>query len=283
MKKIIQYLSLVKFSHTLFAMPFALIGLTMAYKNGATINVLLFVEILICMVTARNAAMGFNRYLDRNIDAKNPRTITREIPSNKISPINAFVFVIANCIIFIAVAYLINFKCFILSPVALFILLFYSYTKRFTALCHLVLGLGLSIAPTGAYIALADEFSVEPMLLSMAVLLWVGGFDIIYSLQDKEFDQKENLNSIPVLLGLKNALRVSIGMHFLSSICIILIGILFKYTYLYFCGCVIFSGLLIYQHSIVKYNDLSRVNAAFFISNGVASLLFAIFAILGFL
>lgn len=155
------------------------------------------------MVFARNAAMAFNRYLDRDIDAKNPRTVMRDIPSGKISARATLIFVIVNCVLFIATTYLINPLCFYLSPIAIFVVLFYSYTKRFTALCHLVLGLGLGLAPIGAYIAVTGQFNIVPVLYSLAVLFWVSGFDIIYALQDEDFDRSEKLHSIPSALGRK--------------------------------------------------------------------------------
>ena len=199
-----NYLSLVKFSHTIFAMPFALIGFflgmmqtsfTLKNNHHYTITLTLgdllikFLLVIICMITARSAAMGFNRYLDRSFDAKNPRTAIREIPRGIISPQSALRFVILNCILFITATYFINKICFLLSPVALFVVLFYSYTKRFTPLCHLVLGLRFNLAPIGAYLAVTGRFDVLPLLFSFAVIFWVSGFDIIYALQDVEFDQ----------------------------------------------------------------------------------------------
>ncbi len=165
------------------------------------------------MITARSAAMAFNRYLDRNFDAKNPRTAIREIPKGIISPNSALRFVILNCLLFITATFFINRICFYLSPVALFVILFYSYTKRFTSLCHVVLGIGLSLAPIGAYLAVTGKFDLLPLLFSFAVIFWVSGFDIIYALQDIDFDQSQNLYSIPAALGKIKALRVSELLH----------------------------------------------------------------------
>jgi 4-hydroxybenzoate polyprenyltransferase len=238
-----------------------------------------FVLVLVCMVTARSAAMAFNRYLDRSFDAKNPRTAIREIPQGIISPNSALRFVILNCIIFTIATYTINPICFFLSPVALFVILFYSYTKRFTALCHLVLGLGLSLAPIGAYLAVTGQFSLLPILFSFTVLFWVSGFDIIYAMQDIDFDQSNELYSIPSVLGADNALRVSELLHLLSAITVIIAGVYGRFHLVYWIGIIVFIGMLIYQHSIVKPKDLSKVNIAFMTANGIASVVFGLLVI----
>ncbi|MEY3240550.1 MAG: hypothetical protein RIR11_1988, partial [Bacteroidota bacterium] len=191
-----NYLSLVKFSHTIFAMPFALTGFFLAvleHKSG--LNWILLGLVVLCMVFARSAAMAFNRWLDRDIDAGNPRTAVREIPAGVISPNAALAFVVANCALFVATTFFINPICFYLSPVALLVILGYSYTKRFTWLCHFVLGLGLALAPVGAYLAVTGYFSWPPVLLGCTVLTWVAGFDIIYALQDESFDRSKQLHS----------------------------------------------------------------------------------------
>jgi 4-hydroxybenzoate polyprenyltransferase len=290
-----NYLSLVKFSHTIFAMPFALIGFVVALTQTNIFNqqpVLptlislsknqLFVKfflVIVCMVTARSAAMAFNRYLDRSFDAKNPRTAIREIPNGIISANSALRFVIINCLVFITTTFFINSICFYLSPVALFVILFYSYTKRFTALCHLVLGIGLSLAPIGAYLAVTGAFAWLPVLFSLAVVFWVSGFDIIFALQDVDFDQSQKLYSIPAMLGIKKALRVSELFHIISAVCVIAAGIYGAFGSLYWMGVAVFAGMLYYQHSIVKPNDLSKVNIAFMTANGIASVVFALFVI----
>jgi 4-hydroxybenzoate polyprenyltransferase len=292
-----NYLSLVKFSHTIFALPFALIGfflgvysLPMSAIPGwhtkifppHSINQLLvlFALVVVCMVTARSAAMAFNRYLDRHFDAKNPRTAIREIPAGIISKESALRFVIVNCIVFITATFFINKLCFFLSPVALFVILFYSYTKRFTALCHLVLGVGLSLAPIGAYLAVTGEFAWLPVLFSFTVLFWVSGFDIIYALQDEEFDKSQQLHSIPAALGKIKALKVSKLLHGLAAIAVIAAGIQGNFGWWYWAGIAVFIGMLIYQHSIVKPTDLSKVNIAFMTANGIASVVFAVFVLL---
>ena len=233
-----------------------------------------------CMVFARNAAMAFNRYLDRDIDALNPRTAIRDIPSGKISAKSALNFTILNSSLFIATTWFINPLCFYLSPIALLIILGYSYTKRFTALCHLVLGLGLALAPLGAYLTITGEFSILPIFYSLAVLFWVSGFDIIYALQDEDFDREHHLKSIPTLLGTKGALRLSEVFHLLSAIFVILPMFYFPLGWLYITGVVFYIGLLIYQHTLVSPKDLSKVDRTFMTTNGFASVIFAVFFLL---
>ncbi len=275
-----KYLLLVKFSHTIFAMPFAFIGFFLAIdSNNTDLKWNLLLLIILCMVFARNAAMAFNRYTDKEIDIKNPRTAIREIPAGIIKPKSALQFTIINSLLFILTTWFINPLTFYLSPLALFIILGYSFTKKFTSLCHFVLGLGLSLAPIGAYISVTGKFDLIPLMFSMVVLFWVSGFDIIYALQDEEFDKQENLKSIPVILGKRKALNLSIILHSISSVFVILPGILGDFGILYWPGAFIFISLLIYQHSLVKPNDLSKVNIAFFTTNGIASILFAIFTI----
>ena len=295
-----KYLSLIKFSHTIFAMPFALIGFFLAVRAiSVQINLndtigwgnkyahlfrqnylLKFFLVVLCMVFARSAAMAFNRYLDRHFDAKNPRTAVREIPTGVITAQNALMFTLISCILFIVSTWFINTLCFYLSPVALFIVLFYSYTKRFTALCHLVLGVGLSLAPIGAYLAVTGEFAMLPILFSFTVLFWVSGFDIIYALQDEEFDRSQNLHSIPAAVGKKSALLISRTLHFFSALCVISAGLYGDFGILYWIGVAIFVGMLLFQQSIVKPNDLRRVNLAFMTANGIASVVFSIFVLL---
>ena len=278
-----DYLSLIKFSHTVFALPFALIGFFLASSQfGFDWGNLVLV--LMCMVFARSAAMAFNRYIDRDIDLKNPRTAeVREIPKGVISPKAALLFVIFTSVNFIITTYFINTLCFYLSPIALIVVLGYSYTKRFTSLCHLVLGLGLALAPLGAYLAVSGEFALTPILFSIAVLFWVSGFDIIYALQDDTFDKENKLNSIPVFLGRKKALNLSKFFHLITFLSLAYAGVLLEINLPYWIGFTLFSALLIYQHTIISEKDLSRVNLAFFTTNGIASVVFGVFVILDFL
>lgn len=294
--KVKNYFSLIKFSHTIFAMPFALIGFFLAVFETTSVIpgshkvifpplfdwralAILFILIILCMVFARSAAMAFNRWLDKNYDAKNPRTAIREIPAGIISERNAMMFVVINCMAFVICTYFINTICFALSPVALFVILFYSYTKRFTALSHLVLGLGLSLAPIGAYLAVTGKFNWLPLLFSFAVLFWVSGFDIIYALQDEEFDKENNLYSIPAAVGKVSALKISELLHVFSAVCVIAAGYYAHFGWIYWVGVGFFISLLIYQHTLVKPNNLSKVNLAFFTTNGIASVIFCIFVI----
>jgi len=290
-----NYLSLIKFSHTIFALPFALIGFFLGLSKQniesqllnqtqepffSSHNMLLFLFVLGCMVTARSAAMAFNRYLDRQIDALNPRTAIREIPKGIIKPNQALFFTIICSILFVVFAALINKICFYLSPIALLVVLGYSYTKRFTPFCHLVLGIGLSLAPIGAFLAVTGVFNLLPLFFSFTVIFWVSGFDIIYALQDEDFDQSNKLYSIPSWLGKAKALRVSELLHLIAGIFVLMAGIYGNFSFIYWIGASIFSGMLIYQHSIVKPNDLSKVNIAFMTANGIASIVFASFVIL---
>lgn len=279
MSTVKHYLSLVKFSHTIFALPFALIGFMLSIHEGYSFSWKLFLLVLACMATARNAAMAFNRYIDRKFDALNPRTAIREIPAGIINPGNALFFIILNSALFVTATFFINTLCFYLSPVALFVILFYSYTKRFTPLCHLVLGVGLALAPIGAYLAVTGHFAWLPLLFSFTVFCWVSGFDIIYALQDETFDREHKLNSIPVMLGTKGALRFSEVLHGFSVAFVSVAGFYGHFNFLYWLGVAFFIGLIVYQHSIVKPNDLSRVNLAFGTTNGIASVVFAAFTI----
>jgi 4-hydroxybenzoate polyprenyltransferase len=286
MGKVKNYLSLIKFSHTIFAMPFAMIGFSLGLIQARSIdhrinlawfNLLLLV--LLCMIFARSAAMAFNRWLDRHFDARNPRTAIREIPAGIISANSALGFTMVSAFLFMLTTFFINRLCFYLSPVALLVILGYSYTKRFTPLCHLVLGVGLSLAPIGAYLAVTGKFAVLPILFSLAVIFWVSGFDIIYALQDEEFDKSQNLYSMPSWVGKSRALNISVLLHILSALCVVVAGLFGSFGWWYWIGVAVFMGMLFYQHSIVKPQDLSRVNLAFMTANGIASVVFSVFVI----
>jgi len=279
-----KYLSLVKFSHTIFAMPFAFIGFFLAYSvTPSNVSWKLFALVILCMVFARNAAMSFNRVVDRFIDQKNPRTSEREIPKGIISAKSAILFTVLNAILFIVTTWFINRLVFFLSPVALSVILLYSFTKRWTVLCHLILGLGLSLAPIGAYLSVTGRFDLVPILYSLIVLFWVGGFDIIYSLQDEEFDKTESLKSIPAAIGPKNALWVATIFHVITALTVLFVGLKLDAGSWYWSGAIIFIALLVYQHSLVSPKNIERVNLAFATTNGIASIIFAIFNIINFL
>lgn len=284
-----NFFSLIKFSHTIFAMPFAMVGFFVGTTvAGGAFNWQKLLLVVLCMVFARSAAMAFNRWLDRDIDAVNPRTKIREIPAGIISPKSALIFVVINCLLFISATWFLNPLCFWLSPIALTVVLGYSYTKRFTWLCHVVLGLGLSLAPIGAYIAVTGAFAWIPVLYSAAVLLWVAGFDVIYALQDEDFDRENRLYSMPSFFGKKQALRISEWMHLGTAILMItaarhLVSAAPQTGWLLWIGTGGFLLLLVYQHLLVKPNDLSRVNLAFFTTNGIASLFFGTMTVLDLL
>lgn len=274
-------MSLVLFAHSIFALPFAIIGFFLAvHTTDYQFNWKLFLLMLVCMVTARNAAMAFNRYLDRDIDALNPRTANRDIPAGKISANQALWFTILNCIAFMVACYFLNFLCFALSPIALFVILFYSYVKRISALCHIVLGIGLGLAPVGAYLAVTGAFNIVPIFFGLAVVTWVSGFDIIYALQDEEFDRKNRLNSIPVFFGIKKAILLSKSLHLLSFIFILLPVLYIPAGLFYYIGVVFYGLLLIYQHRLVSPTDFNKIDRGFMTTNGIASVVFAVFYLL---
>jgi 4-hydroxybenzoate polyprenyltransferase len=271
-----HWLSLIRFSHTVFALPFAFIGFFLGIAQGGTFSVSKLIWVVLCMVSARTAAMAFNRYADYRFDALNERTKNREIPRGIISPSSALWLTVLSSLFFILFSFQINFLCFVLSPVALLVILGYSYTKRFTPLCHLILGLGLSLAPVGAYLAVREEFALLPVLFGLLVLFWVSGFDIIYALPDADFDRSQGLLSIPSWLGVKKALQVSNGLHMLAFLLIIVISFMQNWGIPFYAGAFIFSAFMYYQHRLVKPNDFSRINLAFGTLNGWASVIFGL-------
>lgn len=269
-------------------MPFAMLGFFLAtLKSSEGFSWRLLILVVFCMVFARSAAMAFNRYLDREFDRRNPRTAVREIPAGIISPRSALIFTLLNCGLFVLTTWFINLNCFLLSIVALVVILGYSFTKRFTPLCHFVLGLGLALAPIGGYLAVGGGFDRVPLLYFSAVFLWVSGFDIIYALQDEDIDKELRLKSIPAVLGKNNALQVSNILHLLCAGFIFLAAWQVSIEYeqagwLNWLAAAIFCALLFYQHTLVKPNDLRRVDLAFFTTNGIASLVFCTLMILDF-
>ncbi len=280
MNMIAKYASLVKFSHTVFAMPFALVGFVYGIVNytgprGGEWWIRVLVLVVLCMVFARNAAMAFNRWADRRIDAENPRTAGREIPAGKISPRAALWFVVVNCVLFVATAAFINRLALILSPVALLVLLGYSYTKRFTAWSHIVLGMALAIAPVGAYIAVTGTVAIAPVILATLVLTWVAGFDIVYARADAEFDRTHGLHSVPVRFPGWRALAISVALHLVTVYAVAMFGFFTSRGTLYWVGAGVFVALLVVQHLFKKI--------PFDLVNGGASLTFATFTILDLL
>jgi 4-hydroxybenzoate polyprenyltransferase len=275
-EKIRSYASLVRFSHTVFALPFAFASLVLAWPNHPiTLRTVLW--ILVAMVGARTAAMGFNRLADRKFDALNPRTRGWELPKGTVKTWEAGLLTIVASIIFVFGAYQLNWTCFVLSPVALAVIFFYSLTKRFTWASHLFLGVALSLAPIGAWLAVAGwpidlRELVIPLCLGLAVVFWLAGFDIIYSLQDREFDRSHGLHSIPVRFGIARALRLSTFFHVCTIVFLILVGIAANLGALYWVGCLAVSLILMWEHRIVRPDDLSRINRAFFDFNAYVSI-----------
>jgi 4-hydroxybenzoate polyprenyltransferase len=273
---LVRYVNLVKLPHTAFALPFALVGVTLAsYVAPVTARKVLWV--VIAFTAARFAAMAFNRIVDRDVDALNPRTKSREIPSGALSVTGAATAVIAACLLFIAAAWQLNSLCLALSPVALAWVLAYSFTKRFTRFCHLVLGVGLAIAPVGGYLAVTGQWS-EPwwmlIALAVAVATWVGGFDILYALQDIDFDCAHGLHSLPASLGEGIALNIARSFHVTTVLCLAVVGLAVGAGWIYVAGVAVAALLLLYEHSLVKSGDLGRLDAAFFTMNGVISIAF---------
>jgi 4-hydroxybenzoate polyprenyltransferase len=275
-----SYFSLIKFAHTVFALPFAVMSFFLGLKlEGIVFDWKLLGLILLCMIFARSAAMAFNRYIDRQIDAKNERTVFREIPAGVIKPSSAVFFVVMMSAAFVFTTYWINDLCFYLSPIALIVILGYSYTKRFTWLCHFILGLGLGLAPIGAFIAVTGHFHLLPVLYGIMVMLWVSGFDIIYALQDEEFDRSHGLQSIPERFGKTTANQISIALHLICALLLLYIAWYQTYLFaslglLHWVGAIGFVALLFWQHRLVKVHDLAKINQAFFETNGIAIILF---------
>ena len=276
----LKYFRLVKFAHTIFAMPFALIAFTYAlWSSEVEFSWWLLIQVVLCMVFARNVAMGFNRWADRDIDKDNPRTASREIPSGQISPRKALAFVIINALLFIVTASTINLLTALLSPVALAVIMFYSYCKRFTSLAHIVLGLSLSIAPAGAYIAVTGTLDFVPCLLSLVVLTWTGGFDIIYALQDAAFDRERGLHSIPSHFSVATSLYISIALHCVSVVALVIFATYLPQGWLLWCGVALFTAILVAEHILVTPTRQRSIGIAFGTLNGLASLTLAIFVI----
>ena len=276
----LKYFRLVKFAHTIFAMPFALMAFVYAlWSTKAEFEWILLAQVVLCMIFARNVAMGFNRWADRHIDKDNPRTADREIPVGAISPRNAMIFIVVNALLFIATACTINTLTAILSPVALAVIMFYSYCKRFTSLAHLVLGLSLGIAPAGAYIAVTGDLTWQVCLLSLLVLTWCGGFDIIYALQDAEFDRKRGLHSIPSKFSVATSLYISIALHCISVAALVLFALHLPQSWLLWCGVGVFTAILVAEHILVTPKKQRSIGIAFGTLNGLASLTLAGFVI----
>jgi 4-hydroxybenzoate polyprenyltransferase len=279
-KRIRLTLEMIKFEHSVFALPFALTGALLAIREGGLDARAAWIRIgwiVVAMVGARSAAMAFNRLIDRDIDARNPRTRMRHLPAGALSPAFTWGFVAISALVFLLAARQLNPLCFRLAPVALAIVFFYSFTKRFTSFSHLILGFALGVAPAAAWIAVRGSLDPRILWLTAAVTFWTGGFDIIYACQDYEFDSVEGLFSLPRRLGIAGALRVARLLHVLMVACLLALVYSLGLGLLSVAGVAAVTALLIYEHSLVKPNDLSRVDAAFFTMNGYVSMLFFIF------
>jgi 4-hydroxybenzoate polyprenyltransferase len=268
-------LEMIKFQHTVFALPFALLA-AFASANGIP-DLRVLGWILVAMASARSAAMAFNRLVDVKIDAENPRTASRALPAGHVSRTFVALFTVVSASVFVLAAWMLNPLAFALSIPTLVVLLGYSFTKRFTALSHVVLGLALGIAPIGASIAVLGRFDLRVFPLAAAVLLWTAGFDILYSMQDVDFDKEKGLFSIPSRIGRRNAFLLARGLHLLTLAGLVAFGLLFGFGWLYWAGVTAAAGLLLWQHSIVSPDDISRIDAAFFTANGALSIALFLF------
>ncbi len=275
--KIKIILEMIKFEHTVFALPFAFTGALLAANGLPSGGQVLWITL--AMVGARSAAMGFNRWADRRFDAENPRTKIRALPQGLVSPSQVLVFTLVSSAVLIAAAYMLNPLSFYLSPVALAVVFFYSYTKRFTFLSHAFLGLAISLAPIGAWIAITGRIEGAALVLGAAVLFWLLGFDVLYALQDREFDVKAGLHSIPQQFGVRRSLWISRASHAVTMAALFWLGILCSLGQFYYIGAVIALLLIVYEHTLVKENDLSKLDMAFFNMNGYISVTIFVFTL----
>ncbi len=276
-----KFLDFVKFEHSIFALPFVYSGAVLAAGSINPEFILNFILITIAAVTARSSAMALNRIIDSNIDALNPRTKNRHIPAGKIGPLDAKIFTIISGSIFFLSAYLLNPLCFFLAPIPLVMFVIYPYLKRYTALTHLFLGACLGIAPLGGFLAITGNFDmnalIEPALISFFVMFWTAGFDIIYAIQDVKFDRSHNLHSIPAKFGVPNALKISFAFHLAAALFLIILYIIYPFSYIFLSGILIIILLLFYEHKLISNFDAVKIQKAFFNVNAVVSTLFFIF------
>lgn len=277
LKRLKLYLGMIRFSHSIFALPFAFTSALIAADGLPTLWQAIWITV--AMVGARSGAMGLNRVIDRNIDAMNPRTSGREVPSGKVSVPDAMIFSVVSLCIMVLAAYMLNPLCFKLSPVAIAALVAYSYAKRFTWAAHFVLGIAISAAPLGAWIAVQGSFDVRILSLALAVVLWLSGFDVLYALQDTTFDRKHGLFSIPARFGVKRSLLIARVLHLASWGCLVIAGMLFGLGRAYYAGIIIVALMFIYEHSLLRHDDLSKLDMAFFNMNGYISVTVFIFTL----
>lgn len=278
MNSVTTFLKMIKIEHSLFALPFAFTGMLLAARGFPSWQVLFWIAV--AMVGARSGGMGLNRVIDADIDARNPRTANREIPAGKISKKLSVAYIVVSFALFVWAAWMLNPLCLYLSPVPIAVFVLYAYAKRFTALCHVVLGFALGLAPIGAWVAVTGSLSGGILLLGLAVLLWVAGFDVLYALQDIDFDREEGLHSIPRFLGIRKSLMLARLLHLVAFLLFAYCGILFGLGVIYMTGIALCGGFMIYEHLLVRENDLSRLDMAFFTINAYISLTICIFTLI---
>lgn len=281
MKSLIEFFKMIKLEHSLFALPFAFTGMIIGAKGIPEINIILWV--IVAMVGARSAAMGLNRLIDANIDGKNPRTENRSIPKGLISKKQTFLYIILSLIIYFIATYMINSLAFMLSPIPVLVFILYSYTKRFTNMCHIVLGVALGLAPIGAWVAATGELPLPAFILGIGVLFWVAGFDILYAIQDIDFDRSQGLYSIPALMGISGALITARVLHIIAFILFFILKFMVGLGTIYLAGILISGAFLAYEHSLVSKNDLSKLNVAFFNINAYISIIIFVFTLVDLL
>ncbi len=278
MQKLKVFFEMIKFEHTLFALPFAYLGAFLASEGVPSVSKLFWITL--AMIGARTAAMSLNRLIDRHIDARNPRTAQRALPAGQLRVNEVYLYTVLSFLLLGYSAYQLNLLALWLMPIAVFFLVLYSYTKRFTWACHLILGISLGLAPAGAWIGVTGHWALAPILLGLGVMTWVAGFDVVYACQDVEFDRREGLHSIPAIFGLKRALEISSGLHIIAPIFFIAVGVVMSMSWLYYVGVAIAIVLLYRQHRLVSADDFSKIGVAFFDLNGYLSLLLFVFSIL---
>ncbi|GAK06647.1 UbiA-like polyprenyltransferase [Geomicrobium sp. JCM 19038] len=281
MRKLKVILEMIKFEHTVFALPFAFLGAILGsfVENGAWPTLWQWIWITVAMVGARSAAMSLNRVIDAVIDKRNPRTKDRAIPAGLLSYTEVTIFIVVSFAMLFIAAFQLNILAVYLLPLAVFFLVLYSYTKRFTWACHFILGMTIALAPLGGWVGATGTISPVAILLFLVVMFWTAGFDIIYATQDADYDRKNGLHSVPARFGIKKALMIARGSHVISIIALVLLSLTSPLGWIFFLGAMICAGIMIYEHSLVSHNDLSKVNVAFFTMNGIISMLMLAFTI----
>lgn len=277
MNKLKVFFEMIKFEHTLFALPFAYLGAFLAAEGVPPVTKLFWITL--AMIGARTAAMSLNRLIDRHIDARNPRTVERALPAGRLKVKEVYLYTVLSFLLLGYSAYQLNILAFWLMPIAVFFLVLYSYTKRFTWACHFILGVSLGLAPAGAWIGITGHWALTPILLGLGVMTWVAGFDVVYACQDVEFDRREGLHSVPAIFGVQRGLEISAGLHIFAPLFFIAVGVVMSMGWLYYVGVAIAIVLLYRQHRLVSADDFSKIGVAFFDLNGYLSLLLFVFSI----